>query len=271
MLKQKFTELFKNNGYYVLAALCIVALAAAIGIISASTSDEMTSETAADFANAQTEALTDNDDDAQEEIAANSGLDYVEGYDADQIQDIITQLEENTQENDAAANNTDDRLSADQSTGDDTSAAAATAAAAQTSFFDESQTLSWPLTGDILLDYSMSTTTYFKTLDQYKCNPGLLITADVNTEVHCAFGGTVESITNDAEYGQMVTIDMGNDFKAVYGQLKDICVLEGDTVPKGSIIGTVAEPTKYYTEEGSHLYFELSKDDIPADPKVFFE
>lgn len=294
MLKQKFTELFKKNGYYVLAAVCIVALAAAIGIISTTTSDENAAENAAGFTDAQTDAFTDNDDanTGENEVAANSGLDYVEGYDADQIQDIITQLEENQTQNTDSSNtngaDSENTSSADSGTADsgnnttentsdaadnttDTQNAAQTATLASANAFDETQTLSWPLSGSILLDYSMNTTTYFKTLDQYKCNPGLLIAADINTEVHCAYSGTVESISADSEYGQTVTINMGNDFRAVYGQLKDITVSEGDVVPTGSIIGTVAAPTKYYIEEGSHLYFELTKDEIPTDPKVFLQ
>ena len=55
---------------------------------------------------AQTDAFTDNDDanTGENEVAANSGLDYVEGYDADQIQDIITQLEENQTQNTDSSN-----------------------------------------------------------------------------------------------------------------------------------------------------------------------
>ncbi len=37
--------------------------------------------------------------------------------------------------------------------------------------------------GNVLLDYSMDQTIYFPTLDQYKCNPGLVIQSDVSTPV----------------------------------------------------------------------------------------
>jgi len=284
-LKQKITDLFKNNGYYFLAAACIIALAAAIGIISTNTSKEDSAENAAGFTDAQTDEMTENTQENNEEVAANSGLDYTDGYDADQIQDIITKIEEgqaaaneNTQtgtgsdtNTQTAADTNDNTQTAADSTGNTSGENAAAASAQTANAFDESQHLAWPVYGDLLMDYSMNTTTYFKTLDQYKCNPGLLIAADVNSEVHCAYSGTVESIRGDSEHGQTVTVNMGNDFRAVYGQLKDISVSEGDTVATGSLIGHVAEPTKYFIEEGSHLYFELTKDEIPADPKVFLE
>ena len=37
------------------------------------------------------------------------------------------------------------------------------------------------------------------------------------------------------------------------------------------MIGYVNEPTKYYSVEGSNLYFELRKDGAPVDPIEFFE
>ena len=40
-------------------------------------------------------------------------------------------------------------------------------------------------------------------------------------------------------------------------------------VSAGEIIGTIAEPTKYYTKEGSNLYFALSKDGQPLDPTLY--
>jgi len=33
----------------------------------------------------------------------------------------------------------------------------------------------------------------------------------------------------------------------------------------------VGEPTKYYTLEGSNLYFQLLKDDDPVNPMDFLE
>lgn len=148
-------------------------------------------------------------------------------------------------------------------------AEAANASVAET--FGDDAKMVWPVEGEILKEYSPDKTIYFETLDQYKCNPALMIKADVNQEVVGAFGGTVESVTEDSVNGTMITVDMGNGYKAVYGQMKDVNVKEGDKVVKGQAIGNVAQPTKYYTEEGSHLYFGMTKDGTPVDPQNYLE
>ena len=148
-------------------------------------------------------------------------------------------------------------------------AEAANASVAET--FGEDAKMVWPVEGEILKEYSPDKTIYFETLDQYKCNPALMIKADVNQEVVAAFCGTVESVTEDSVNGTMITVDMGNGYKAVYGQMKDVNVKEGDAVVKGQAIGNVAQPTKYYTEEGSHLYFGMTKDGAPVNPQNYLE
>ena len=132
--------------------------------------------------------------------------------------------------------------------------------------FKEGDSLNWPVEGSILLDYSMDSTTYFATLDQYKYNPALLIQSDVGTDVCAAASGIVESITETDETGITVTMDIGGGYQLVYGQLSGVNYGTGAYIEKGSLLGTVASPTKYYTVEGSNLYFEMLHDGVPADP-----
>lgn len=259
-MKQKFTDFFKKNGFYVLAAICVVALAAVIGIVSTHTKNDKqnVAENAAGFSDGETEIESTGE--LADNTPANSGLDYTEEYDADEIQNIIKQIEE--------SKNNETKETTEETTADDGVAANAQPEAP---IFDGSEKITWPVQGDILLDFSMDTTTYYKTLDQYQCNPGMLISADVNANVNCAYAGIVESIRNDAELGTYVVVNMGNDYRAIYGQLKDLAVNEGERVATGQTIGTVAQPTKYFTEEGSHLYFEITRDDLPMDPKNFLQ
>ena len=57
----------------------------------------------------------------------------------------------------------------------------------------------------------------------------------------------------------------------MYGQLKDLNFEEGATVEAGQIIGYIGEPTKYYSVEGSNLYFQLLKDGKPVNPLDYLE
>ncbi len=49
--------------------------------------------------------------------------------------------------------------------------------------FTESDRLLWPVQGNVILGYSMDTTTWFPTLEQYKCNPANVIQSEVSTPV----------------------------------------------------------------------------------------
>ena len=135
--------------------------------------------------------------------------------------------------------------------------------------FSEDTLMEWPVNGNILLDYSMDQTTYFPTLDQYKLSPAIAVGAVEGAPVVAAVNGTVYSIEQDAQTGTTMTMELGNGYQAVYGQLTDLTVSEGDTVKKGTTIGYIAQPTKYYSTEGTNLYFQMKKDGTPIDPIAY--
>ena len=135
--------------------------------------------------------------------------------------------------------------------------------------FSEDTLMEWPVNGNILLDYSMDQTTYFPTLDQYRLNPAIAVGAVEGAPVVAAVNGTVYSVEQDAQTGTTVTMELGNGYQAVYGQLTDLTVSEGDTIKKGTTIGYIAQPTKYYSTEGTNLYFEMKKDGEPIDPIAY--
>lgn len=134
--------------------------------------------------------------------------------------------------------------------------------------FQKDQTV-WPIEGEILLDYSMDTTIYFPTLQQYRCNPALVIEGAVNDKVLAMARGKIMKISENEETGCTVTQDLGDGYTAVYGQLKELNFSEGDTVESGQVIGYVSEPTKYYVEEGCNVYFRLEKDGEAVNPKDY--
>ena len=151
-----------------------------------------------------------------------------------------------------------------------TDAAAGAVEAPVLNFSEETQ-MEWPVNGNILLDYNMDQTVYFPTLDQYKLSPAIAVQAAEGAPVLASVPGTVYSIEENAQTGTTVTMEIGSGYQAVYGQLKDLAVEEGATVDKGTVIGNIAAPTKYYSEEGSNLYFAIQKDGEPVDPVSFFE
>lgn len=141
-----------------------------------------------------------------------------------------------------------------------------TKAASSEYAYNGSQTLTWPITGDILLPYSMDATVYFQTLEQYKCNPGMLIGAEKGDQVASVYAATVKETGKSNEFGEYLILDLGNGYEVYYGQLEDIHVAKGDRVSAGDKLASVGNPSSYYEKEGCHLYIAVTKDDKPVNP-----
>ena len=138
-------------------------------------------------------------------------------------------------------------------------------------WFDDTSTLEWPASGAVIISYSMDKTVYFSTLDQYKYNPALIIGGEVGEYIGASAPGIVTNVEQNAQTGLTVTLDMGNGYSAIYGQLKEVPVEIGDYVNTGDAIGYMSEPTKYYSVEGPNLYFEIQKDGAPINPLDFVD
>ena len=107
----------------------------------------------------------------------------------------------------------------------------------------------WPVKGDVLLPFSMDKTVYFPTLDQYQYNRGMVIRANE---------------------GDAVVQDLGDGYTATYGQLANLTCSEGDVLEAGETLGTVGKVTRYYTVEGTNVYFAMEQDGKPVNPMDYF-
>jgi len=134
------------------------------------------------------------------------------------------------------------------------------------SSFQPGDRLVWPVSGTVLIEYSMDKTVYFTTLQQYKYNPGLVVSATKGDQITAAAAGTVTEVFFDEEIGNAVRVDIGGGYVATYGQLEEVQVSKGSVVQVGTLLGYVASPTKYYVLEGTNAYFSLTKDGKPVDP-----
>ena len=132
--------------------------------------------------------------------------------------------------------------------------------------FTEDSQLLWPVDGNVLMSYSMDKTVYFSTLDQYKYNPAMIISGAEGDQVICGAPGIIKSIDVTAQTGTTVTVDLGNGYELLYGQLKEVPVNTGEYVESTTVLGYVSQPTKYYSLEGCNVYFEMRKDGQPVNP-----
>ena len=132
--------------------------------------------------------------------------------------------------------------------------------------FSDSDTLVWPVVGNILINYSMDRTVYFPTLQQYKYNPAIIIQANEGDLITAASAGKVISVFTDPQIGNGITMELGGGYEATYGQLSNILVSEGSYVAAGDVIAEVCAPTRYFSVEGTNVYFKLTKDGQPVNP-----
>jgi septal ring factor EnvC (AmiA/AmiB activator) len=137
--------------------------------------------------------------------------------------------------------------------------------------FDGTADLMWPLNGNIIIPFSMDTTVYFETLNEYKCNPGLVIEATTGDIVQSVYKSLITEVGSTVEYGNYVKTSLGNGYEVMYAGLADINVSVNQVVEAGVTIGTIAEPTRYFTAEGPNLYFTITKDGVPVDPSSVIE
>lgn len=137
--------------------------------------------------------------------------------------------------------------------------------------FNGEDGLSWPVIGNVIMDYSMDERIYFATLNEYKYYSAVAISAEEGAPVSAAAVGKVTKTGINEEIGQYVVMDLGDGYEATYGQLTELTVEQGDRVSKGQIIGYVAAPTKYYSIEGTNVYFKLEQNGTSVDPVGYFK
>ena len=137
--------------------------------------------------------------------------------------------------------------------------------------FNENSSMLWPVEGDIILNYNMSNTIYFPTLNVYKCNPAIVIKANEGDYVRAAADGLVIAVYETAQTGISVDVAIGGDYIVTYGQLNDLAVEVGSQIKKGDVIASVAVPTPYYSVEGTNLYFSVRNNGGFVDPMEYIE
>lgn len=273
-MKEKINQMFKDKLFLVMLVLGLLTIVAAAGVVTMKNGDGQEQNPYMDM---QGEGNFLAEDPLQESQVSVAGESDAQQEDPQEAQEQLAQNEAELPKNTDTAVEEDTYEVADAGdgiSGDDLAAPAGTgmdAAKALVLDFADSSKMVWPVRGNVLLDYSMDSTIYFPTLDQYKCNPGLVIQGEVSSPVSAPANARVTGVGTNEEIGNYLTLDLGNGYSAVCGQLKEVAVTEGEYLEKGQLMGYVAEPTKYYTVEGSNVFFELKQGDQAVDPLDYLE
>lgn len=281
MSKQKLSDLAKKRGIYALLLVGVFVVVAAVMVVLTNRSGESVDEKRIDLneppMNSAQQSPGNNDstyadDDILDPDVTNNPNDTVV---ADNSPVTVTTAPETTpvaettpKPTTAPVDNTKENQTAKVEKNDTKPVMQNTA---KNLTFNKEKGLDWPVKGNIILPYCVDRTTYYATLKQYMTNPAILIAGEVGTEVKAAAKGVITSITDEARTGKTLTMEIGSEYKLIYGQLDNIKLKVGDTVEAGTVIGKISKATKYFVIEGPHLYFQVYEGDETLNPMTLLK
>ncbi|MCL1844130.1 MAG: M23 family metallopeptidase [Defluviitaleaceae bacterium] len=133
--------------------------------------------------------------------------------------------------------------------------------------FTEDDRMLWPVYGDVVMPFSMESLIFDPTMDHFRTNDNLRISASEGDPVRAGADGRVISVGNDFFRGNYVTIDHGDGWTSTFGQLmENVLVNEGDVVRGGQVIGGVGQPSISGSLNGTHVHLHITRDDQPVNP-----
>jgi murein DD-endopeptidase MepM/ murein hydrolase activator NlpD len=119
--------------------------------------------------------------------------------------------------------------------------------------------MTWPASGTVTRGYG-----YDPTMGEF--HTGIDIGSLRSLDVTAAAPGVVEAVgyaSGFEGYGNVVLVDLGDKYEALYAHLAAVAVAVGDRVVGGERLGT-AGCTGYCT--GTHVHFEVRDDGKAFDP-----
>lgn len=133
----------------------------------------------------------------------------------------------------------------------------------------EVKTLMIPAEGTISQIHSMETLVYSETTGDWKAHNGIDISGP-QTEVKAAAPGIVSEVSSDGLLGQCIVIDHQGGLQSRYYGMEETYAVLNQSVDEGEVIGLTGIASPSEAAEGTHLHFEVWKNDQPLDPLDFF-
>ena len=124
----------------------------------------------------------------------------------------------------------------------------------------------------ILKDYNAGELQYNDTLKQWEIHKAIDIASESNTNVYAIADGTVTNLYSNYLEGTVIEISHSNGLVSVYkslGQKTEVKL--GDSVKKGTVIGTVSNSMSRENNSGNHLHFEMFLNNSSVNPNDYID
>ena len=134
----------------------------------------------------------------------------------------------------------------------------------------QSETTVAPVSGQVIGDYAMESLTYNATTQDWRVHNGVDLAAAEGENVVAARSGTVTAVYEDESYGYTVVIQHDDGYTTHSCNLAEsVAVSAGQTVAAGDVIGTVGRTAILEVGAEPHLHFAVYCDGVPVDPAAF--
>ncbi|WMM24231.1 M23 family metallopeptidase [Tissierella sp. MB52-C2] len=132
----------------------------------------------------------------------------------------------------------------------------------------DTATISLPMDGKVLTDYTSNTLVYSETLDAWVGHEAIDIESSEGAIVKAAADGVVKEVYEDDLWGIVIVIDHGSGLQTRYSNLETKeMIKEGVSVKKGDHISKVGNTAKVEMLMKPHLHFEVIKNGKLVDPR----
>ncbi len=129
-----------------------------------------------------------------------------------------------------------------------------------------------PVSGEIIMDYSMDCLCYNPTTRDWRTHDGMDFAAEAGAPVAAAAEGTVYTVYTDETMGTTVVIRHEGGYVTTYASLgSEVPVKAGDTVTLGQTIGYAGTSALLESALGDHVHFAVTYNGQSMDPEAFFE
>lgn len=237
-MKNKLFVWIKKNRYYIVLALCILAVGGTYLLLS----------------RAPTQLQQHSRADAQDKATENAPLPDLADYFPPELEPDAIEEKRNPESTQNAVPKQEDD--------------SALQASANTEDIEKAPLVYvWPVEGEVQKPYSGTTLVYSNTMSDWRTHTGMDIRAEIGAEVSACADGVIEQVYTDARMGVTVTIDHGDGLKSVYANLSNgNLIREGQKVRAGEVISTVGTSALFEAADEPHLHFEMQRDGEPIDP-----
>ena len=125
-----------------------------------------------------------------------------------------------------------------------------------------------PVSGKVITKHDLSVPVFSVTLEEWRVHSGIDVSCAEGASVFAAEDGVVSAVYNDPMLGATVEITHDGNITTVYSNLTadEDYVKVGDTVVRGSKIGTVGDTSVSELAEEPHIHFGVKKDGASVDP-----